>query len=219
MKKLNLLIVAFVALLTFSCSKDDGPAPITIESTLTTSKQAYQNANDGEWVAITELEYKKLVSDLDNISKVGNSDEMYTSDDTPSSTGGNPYTFVNDNGATIPKNSYLFAVKFYSTNENASGTKVKVSSTSITEGYNDLGNVLPNHGKGHLHFVLKGSNNPTTNTGYMAMYENGSVIGLGNNDSSKYYEKSGDVLNFTNTNVKTKMYYMFQGLSATKKQW
>lgn len=219
MKKFNLLVIAFVALLTFSCSKDEEPAPITVESTLTTSKELYKNASDGDWVKVTETEYKELVDKLEEVSKVGNSDEMYNSDDTPSSTGSNPYSFVNDNGATIPKDSYLFAVKFYSTNENASGTKVKVSSTSITEGYSDLGKTLPNHGKGHLHFVLKGSNNQTTNTGYMAMYENGSVIGLGNNDNSKYYEKSGDVLNFTDTSSNSGYYYMFQGLSTTKKQW
>ena len=62
---------------------------------------------------------------------------------------------VANNLAPIPTESFVFAFMYYS-ERTTDGNKVKVSSTSVTEGFEDLGNPLPSQESGQLILCPKG---------------------------------------------------------------
>lgn len=222
MKKLNLLIVAFVALLTFSCSKDDGPAPITIESTLTTSKDAFKNASNGDWIEITEEEYNNLANNLSEITKVGTTDLEYSSDKSRNAIGG--FTRINNTStAKIQKNGYVFAFKYKVVEANSvSGVKIKQSSTANNSGFEDLGKALPSHSgtMKDVFFVLKGNNTSVNDNGYIGFFQPSSGlyrVSLFDVDNNGAYYGVGDKSETTDQLSNLSVHY--QGLSTTKKQW
>lgn len=222
MKKLNLLVIAFIALLTFSCSKDDGPAPITIESTLTTSKDAFKSANNGDWIEITEEEYNNLATNLSEITKVGTTDVEYSTDKSGDARGA--YTRTNHtSSAKIPKNGYVFAFKYKVIGANGvSGVKIKQSITANNNGFQDLGKALPPH-SGDLKdvfFVLKGNNTSVNDDGYLGFFQpniNGYKVSLFGVDNNGAYYGAGD--NSETTGQWSDLSVHYQGLSTTKKQW
>lgn len=192
----------------------------SIADFLTTSEVAYAAAADGDWVMVTEVEYNSLAGNLNEVSKIGSSDVEYN-DASPIATS-NPSSWVASNVTTanIPNNSYVYAFKYHAVNVTDNITsKVKLSS-SISDGYSDLGGVLPTHSgtSVDVHFVLKGSN-VITPAGYIAFYKGQNVIlGLKNiTGNQSYYWVGGDVN--SGLSIQTDYKILYQGLSTTQKQW
>lgn len=192
-----------------------------ILATLTTSKTNYENASDGDWIIITEAEYDALASNLNSVSRVGSpedkinqSDNFFGAEATVANRGG---------GLTMPSGSYLFAFKYRTrTSTTMSGSKVKQSSTDVNSGYADLGSVLPTTSSAGFHyFVLKGSNSPTTATGYLAVYHTQDLIAIGDPSYSfsRYQVFMGGGDGNTLTNAVGNFHIAMQGLSTTEKQW
>lgn len=219
-KSILIAVLAATTIFTTSCSKDDAPAPITIESTLTTSKQAYKDANDGNWIEVTKEEYDNLAKELEEITKVGLNDTDYESDDTKLRSGARSYTLAMTGGTSvrIPKDAYTIAFKYVS---KEAGTrvddKVKISSNSDPlVGYTNLGTKLPSHsGVGEHYFVIKNNSTKNTAEGHLAFYSSKNtgyktIAGISNRVSNG----DSNTLNSTETII-----YQFQALATIKKQW
>ena len=218
-KYLTGLCIMAIALTNYSCSnEDDSPPTVTIESVLSTSKVAYQNANSGDWIKITQSEYDLLAASLNNVSRVGTTEEQYNFE--PRRFRQSDQTLANNNGINIPSDSYVFAFKYHTIRPEAPSIVIKQSSTSVTEGYRDIGNPIPNHeGGGNICFVIKGNNLKTTSEGFLAVYiGRGNSVGhridivesmnaSGNRNTNSLFLQSNNVL------------HLYQGLSTTQKQW
>ena len=111
---------------------------------------------------------------LTNTSKDGATDSQIFNNTSVENYSGDR-TIANDNDYIIPQNSFLFAFKYYSWINNVTGSKVKLSLGDAGGLYEDIGNTLPEHNDEFNHFVLKGSNTPTTTEGYLGMYASGAV--------------------------------------------
>jgi len=217
MKPFSFLALLFSVVFISSCSDDDDIAKITIETVLENSKQAYQNASDGDWISVTEEEYNNLILELNDVSKVGTTDALYNATEGNSNT--NSWTIINDIGASVPENSYVFAFKYYiNTGTDITGFKIKQSET-IDDSYTDLGGALPIHSgtEENVYFVLKGNSNKLNTEGYVGFHKpSGPSIGFTSSASENYYFADNDVntgFSFFNG------YVHYQALSTTQKQW
>lgn len=191
-----------------------------IEHWLSDSKEDYQNASDGDWIEISKKEYNSLANNLNKVSKVVTSDANYNR--TPiNGTSSSEATLANAINSSMVKDSYVFAIKYHAVSvDNSNNTKIKLSTTSVTEGYSDLGYALPKHSgiNEDLYFVLKGNDTQANDTGYLAFYKpSGSEIGYVNlTGNDKYVYKNGDRKNLDQSYGGRLLY---QGLSTTQKQW
>ncbi|WP_299521760.1 hypothetical protein [Winogradskyella sp.] len=182
---------------------------------LNTSRSDYESANDGDWIQITESEYNDLYNYLSETTKTGASDSQIFNNTAIENYSGNR-TISNNNSSTMPLNSYLFAFKYYSWINNVSSNKVKLSLEDASGPYMDFGNTLPTHNDEYNHFVLKGSNTPTSSEGYIGMYTAG-AIGVKDSNGNSYKWRNGDVENLDNT--ASGIVFLHQSLSTTLKQW
>jgi len=185
---------------------------------LNTSRTAYENAAPNTWIKITQSEYSDLGNYLSNVNDAGTTNGQASATATVSYDS-NLYTYANDNGITIPSGSYVFAFSYRVGTDAVTEGKVKMSSTNVSEGYQDLGGFLPSHNTGYNHFVIKGSNTPTTTESYLAV---SSVYIAYRTGVSNYTFKYSDIgatadLNTLPYNWNGIAYY--QGLSTTLKQW
>ena len=192
-----------------------------IASFLSTSEAAYTAATDGDWITITEAEYNALANSLNEVSRIGSSDLEYDDPSTVSNSSTSAWVGSNVTTSNIPNNSYVYAFKYHARDVTDSNTsKIKISSTSISDGYSDLGGTLPNHSglSIDVHFVLKG-NNTITPSGYIAFYKGINVnMGLKNiTGNQSYYWETGDANSGLTQFDDYKLLY--QGLSTTQKQW
>ena len=179
------------------------------------SRTVYENANNGEWITISESEYNDLANYLAETSKSGANDNQLFSGASVENSSGNR-TIANDNDITIPSNSYVFAFKYYSWINNVGSSRVKLSQNDAGGSYEDLGSVLPEHDDEFNHFVLKGGSEKTTSETFIGMYASGS-IGVKSDSESSYKWRNGNVDNLDNT--ANGIVYLHQGLSTTLKQW
>lgn len=185
---------------------------------LNTSRTVYQNAASNTWVKITQSEYEALGNYLNNVSQVGTIDGQ-TDENATTSYDSYLYTYANDNGATVSSGSYVFAFSYKVGLDAVTNSKVKMSSTSVSEGYEDLGGYLPSHNTGYNYFVIKGNNTPVYTESYLAISaENIAYVTGVSNYTFKYsdYGSTAD-LNTLPYNWNGIAYY--QGLSTTLKQW
>lgn len=182
---------------------------------LSSSKQSYMDATAGDWILVTENEYITLANSLNEVTKVATSDEDYIANIT-NITGANGWTVASNNGEIVPNSSYIFAFKYDSRSNDVTDNVVKLSTTSISEGYFDLGGILPQHNSGENYFVLKGNNTQTENTGYLGFYSSKGVVYKASSTKIRY-NNSGN----TNTLTQSPNNYIveYQGLSTTQKQW
>lgn len=187
-----------------------------ISAFLNSSRTAYNNATNGEWVRVLQSEYNDLANYLSDVTKSGQSDGMFQSAGNNISTGGANYTVSNNNGLTMSEGSYLFAFRYYTHQNNTVDSNVKISETSHQNNFETVGENLPPHDSGYNYFVLKGNNTATTTEAYLGIYES-NTIGFKSNSGSTYYYESGDTEDLTNDN--NNRAYLYQGLSTTLKQW
>lgn len=179
------------------------------------SRDAYQNANDGDWVLITESEYNDLANYLSETTKSGANDSQLFSNASVTNYTGNR-TVANNNGISMPSGSYVFAFKYYSWINNVVSSSIKLSQGDSGGLYEDLGNTLPEHNNEFNHFVLKGSANPTQSESFIGMYASG-TIGVKDDAPSSFKWRNGNVDTLDNTASGT--VFLHQALSTTLKQW
>lgn len=188
-----------------------------IEFYLSESKQDYINAQAGDWIEVTEVEYNNLAINLNDVSKIATNDADYNNtalSSTISTTAANT-TIANRNGETMPSGSYLFAFKYISGGV-TTATKAKQSSVDITTGYQDIGNNFPMSPASGNHFlVLKTSDVPTTDVGYLAIYSD--MKAFRNYPSILIHSGTGDTNELPD--IQSNNLFLYQGLSSTQKQW
>ena len=218
----------FISLI-FSCSEDDTelqPQTVDkIETTLTTSKTTYQNANSGDWISITKEEFGDLSSNLLKVSKIGLEENLYPSNSEGLSgiSNNSGATYSNETTATIPINSYVFAIRFYVGTGIFAQSKdniIKVSDTNISEGYVNLGNLLPESTPvdREVFYVLKENTIITKSIGYIAInMRSANGLSIIQNDSYLTHRGFDDTVDlpFKIEGVQV----VLQGLSTTEKQW
>ncbi len=214
-KSLIFLTIVFVTLA--GCKKEETDKLL---ANLSTSKAAYEAAANGTWIEITSTEYNSLASSLSNVTRSGTNEADYITASTGAfETNPSAWTIAQDDGNTIPTGSLLFAVKINTATASSTGAKVKISSTSSSAGFSDVGTALPTHAIGEHYFLIKGNTTETTATGYLGYYKpNGSTI-MRNSILGKgaYKFESGDANTLTGTY--TDIVFLYQGLSTTTKQW
>jgi hypothetical protein len=191
-----------------------------VEYWLSDSKTAYQLENSGNWVLITEAEYEQLATQLNSISKSGTTDLLYAQ-------GSNSELFetyagftISNDLSSIPENSYVFAFKYLALGDAVNENQVKVSDGIVTEGYIDLGNMLPVHNQGQQYFVLKGARQSTTTSrGFLGIYaQNGVSYDSQGNAAGTHLFGAGDLIELSATNVLDRV-CIYQGLSTPVQQW
>ena len=189
------------------------------------SRTAYDNADDGEWIIVTETEYNNIANNLADVNRRGSSEFVFNSSGADIIIGGADFTVVvenppNTDSTHIPRlaaGEYLYAFKYFTGANNPGGANVKLSETSNQEGFAVKGTNLPSHTAGFNYFVLKGNNEPTANVGYLGIYEN-STIGFRLIPGSSYFFEPGDS-SFISNNGLVNRSYLYQGLTTTIKQW
>lgn len=183
-----------------------------IFSFLNTSQQAYINAQNGEWIQVTEDEYNLLATALYLVEKTSTSDEHYNTSESISYDSGY-YTYSNNNGVDIAPLQYVFAIKYKGDDDNVTDAKVKISSNSVSEGFIDLGQTLPEHNAGDKYFVLKGNSQNFNSTSYLGISGRLAYVNLADHNF-KY--RFGDSEDLTSDWTGIALY---QGLTTTVKQW
>lgn len=182
---------------------------------LTTSKNAYTNATDDNWVKITESEYNALANQLLAVNKAATSDVEYEINIGPIESTVD-WSFVNDNGHIIPVDNYVFAIKYHAITMDNDACNVMYATNSITGPYTTLGGDLPNHDDGEQYFVLKGSKTKSTAISYLAFHAMGKMKAIFLSGAS-YYAYPGLATDITLADVN--YVWLYQGLSTDIKQW
>jgi hypothetical protein len=216
LNKLSFTILLLVLVL-FGCKKETKNTDKIIDI-LTTSRANYEAATLNTWIEISAAEYDKLASQLDNITRSGTSEADYTNNTVSTETSEFGWTFAQNDGNTMPNGSYLIAIKINVAEIINAGSKVKLSSTSVTTGFSDVGNALPSLPAGERFLLLKGGSSKTTNIGYLGLYKtSGRIIGNNIEGKGKYSFENG------NSNAPGDLYanlvFQYQGLSTTTIQW
>jgi len=176
---------------------------------------AYENASEGDWVWITESEYNDLANYMFNINKSGASDDqLFNANPLQFFVGA--LTLANNNGLTIPKDDYFFAFKYYTQASDVTGCNVKLSETFLEGPFSNIGGVLPEHGSEFNHFVLKGVGNKVTAESYLGMYAS-LAPALKTDNSSTIYTGSGNTSTLDNS-IDGRV-LLQQGLSTSLIQW
>ena len=178
----------------FSCKKDEDNEikSNTVQSLLSTSSTAFDNASSDIWVEITEEEYIKLSSELPNITKIGAQDSEFGVFSSASFGTGYSHVF---NASTskeviIPNNDYIFAFKIDIKSTAISGLRILASSTSNTTGFEMIGNVVNATGSSTnetYYFVMKSTVQNKDNTGYVGFYSGGGGTSTAATTGSRYY--------------------------------
>ncbi|WP_417786496.1 hypothetical protein [Tenacibaculum sp.] len=196
----------------------------SIAALLSTSLTSYNAAANGEWVIITEIEYDNLASNLSSITRAGATESEYSNAVSSAINNLNgAITVSNSTTNLIPANGYLIAFKYKVWNTtNASGVKVKLSNSTNSSGFSDIGSSLPTHSGNFedVFFVLKGNNTPVTSNSYLGFFQSTSTLLLFDDTSTtngSYYWGASDTSTLNGQNNGKKIFY--QGLSTTQMHW
>lgn len=179
------------------------------------SRSAYETAEAGEWIAVSESEYNTIANFLALTTKSGATDSDLFNTTSISSAAGN-VTLSNVNDEKLPDGSYLIAFKYYSWVNNSNGVRAKLSEGNFSGPFEDVGQAFPQHNDEFNHFVLKGSNNPTDGEGFLGMYAPNNY-GSKAKSGAQFLFGVGDTSILPNTGVN--FVGLYQGVSTTLKQW
>lgn len=156
-----------------------------IRNNLSTSQSAYDAASDGDWITVTEAEYNALATGLSAVTRSGMPEASFLLSNTSSFWSSNPHVtaLAGTSVDKVPSGSYLFAFKFIRYESNTStGSRVKLSETSETDGFENIGTALPDASgsESSIHYyVLKGNSTATTATNsYVGFFCNSKVIAI-----------------------------------------
>lgn len=185
---------------------------------LTDSKQDYRNAQAGDWIEITELEYERLTIVINDVTEIG--PVIDGTSNTPSING--VVTLANLGAGDMPNRSLVFAFKYFAveTQLNSDRHRVKQSNSTNNTGFENIGNPLPAHEmiNGVVCFVMKGSEDIiTSNKGFLGFQKSsGSTMGLVPNNGRFFFslgEATDLIMESNGSNA------AYQGLSTTQRQW
>lgn len=180
---------------------------------LNTSRSSYENAANGQWIAITQSEYNDLANYLYDVNKCGSTDTQYNNSNQIYYDSAY-YTYANNNGAVVESNNYIFALKYTCNKDNLTNTKVKIS-MSVDEGYQNIGSNLPEHDSGENYFVIKGGTSSNSETMYMAVTAEG--FGYFNGGSGLNFKY--DLYDVNELPYNWAGIARYQGLTTSLKQW
>ena len=200
-----------------------------IRNYLSASLHDYDQTSDGLWVIITEAEYDALATGLSAVTRSGMPENNFLISNT--SDGWSNFGHVTSLAGTsvdkVPTGSYLFAFKFIRHESNTSaGSQVKLSETSATDGFVNIGPALPtaSGSSSSIHYyVIKGNSSATTAANaHVGFFCKGNVIASSRAFSSDIYTNttigdmnSGDGLVFNEHEV----YYQSLSSTATDIGW
>lgn len=207
-------------------------APITINITdvdqvgdiLTTSLSSYNSLADNEWLEITANEYALLTKEVKSLTVGGLQDVDFASKATSFSPNFTQASTPGTYGSTVinalPSNSYLFAFKITANASSITGLKIKASTTSISSGYNDVGNAIDisNTSANSDHYFVMKPSVSYTNAPYTAVYtgSTGGIRGLSISGTRLRYWSRGDSNSLISISSNLPNY---QVLSTTEKSW
>ena len=209
-----------------SCGDDEPGKQDAIFNNLTTSITAYNNAINGDWIAITKAEYDSLANNVKNISTGGLDANKFTdSSEGRFSTQDIFVALTGTDVALVPENSYVFAFKYVrNSNFTSDSAQVKISSTASNTGFSNIGSVLPSASgttSSTHYFVLKGSDTQTAanSSSYIGFYTEANTLGYRSITStlSTNYSFGDKTVSATSNNASGECLY--QTLSTTEKQW
>ncbi|MCX2743045.1 hypothetical protein OO013_04170 [Mangrovivirga sp. M17] len=194
-----------------------------LEAQLETSVSSYLEAEDNQWIEITEDEYNLLKTKISNASVCGMNDSLFNiaaSTSYVSNSGFTRANYMNKAKPHIAPNSYVFAFKYEaggSTNEGSEGGMyVKISESTNKSGFKSLGNALPAHsGKKTYYFTLKNGSSFRLgdNKGYLGVYNDTDLAHIPYGES---YAASGNVANLVFISYTSDKY---QALCTTSNPW
>ena len=190
-----------------------------VVSFLDSSKPAYLEAENGDWITITESEYNLLGERMANVAQSGTNDAEYALEGTTSFELLN-ITFGNYNAHNIPENHRLFAFKYYATEENAEEVYIKISLADVSPAYVSLPTTLPSHRKGDQFFVLKGGSDPAIRELRLGMYSpKGGLVVIEPELDSEVLISRGNVGVLDEFPPTQNAVAKYQGLSTDIVQW
>ncbi|NAS13163.1 cadherin repeat domain-containing protein [Poritiphilus flavus] len=202
-------------------SSDDFKLEITlndideIEFYLTDSKETYRNAENGEWISITENEYETLATALIQVTRIGTNQEEYNAEG-ETITSSTDFTFALD-GAKIPEGGLVFAFKYDNASPLSERAKLKFTE-DIWRGYEDFGPLFPSHGEGENFFLLKGNNTAFEKEGYLGFYNENRIRWIRTEGlDTRFFFVFGD--SSTMSQSYQNFIVRYQGLSTMIKQW
>ncbi|WP_350285740.1 cadherin repeat domain-containing protein [uncultured Croceitalea sp.] len=186
---------------------------------LNDAKQAYENANQNEWVEISAADYASLRDNLYQVSVNFAASEDYNTPDSEFQFVGNRTI---ENGERFPNNEYVFAIKYGSLGVDViNGAKIKINNSENCGSYTNLGTTLPIHEPGLRHFVLK-QNTVLMNGNERALtiYSPAAIAIAPGTSYSSYYSASGDQNQITcATSSLRSGVALFTSLGTSVKQW
>ncbi len=179
------------------------PSSDLIVASLSTSLDAYNSANTGDWVSITLSEWNNLKANITETVTAGATDLIMNMTTNLGSGLTNAAvsaivtnTVEAPRSSEIPANSYIygFSVKFGSNLGESFGVFANTSTTSNT-GFNQLGNLIPSLINGTNYFVLKGLSSTNGGTAGLIGFFTGTKLDYPNSSfpgSAAYVRFIGD---------------------------
>lgn len=200
-----------------------------IRNYLSASLHDYDQTSDGLWVIITEAEYDALATGLSAVTRSGMPENHFLISNTSEvwSRFGHVTSLAGTSVDKVPTGSYLFAFKFIRHESiTSAGSQVKLSETSATDGFVNIGPALPtaSGSSSSIHYyVIKGNSSATTAANaHVGFFCQGNVIASSRSFSSDIYTNTtigdmntGDGLVFNEHEV----YYQSLSSTATDIGW
>ncbi len=196
----------------------------SILANLTSSKTAYENANDGDWIAIDSAEYSNLERNIESLNYGGLNDSQFINKGVNGIS--DQDLFVTLTGSEIlpmPANSYVFAFKYVRNRSFQSvNAQIKISEKDSISGFSNLGTVLPT-AEGSVtsthYFVLKRNQKKATKRSFIGIHTTNNTLSFARiSDDIRINYNFGDASTSTAT-ASSVGDALFQALSTTKKQW
>ncbi|NAS29765.1 hypothetical protein GTQ40_02170 [Flavobacteriaceae bacterium R38] len=186
---------------------------------LNVSRSDYLKTPAGQWVKITENEYNILAESLNHVTKSGASDLDYDNETILTEPSANNISIANNNGQVMPKESYVFAFKYFAYDDDTEGVRLLQSTTSsISHFYTALSAIIPAHGSGDNYFVLKGNNfRINGDIGHTGLYSL-NRIGFKRIPNRNYNITPNEDFGVLRV-PRSDGVYIYQGLSTTQIQW
>lgn len=130
-----------------------------IRTQLGASQNSFDNASDGQWVAVSKIEYDALATARADIARFGTAESNIVTGTLGQWGSGQVWTFGHNINPSA-ENIHLLAFKRGTGTAISGGNdQIRLSSNSNGTGFNPVGGALPNGSidNGQEHFVLKGS--------------------------------------------------------------
>jgi len=199
-----------------------------IAAFLTVSRDRYLHTEDGQWVGVTDEEFKRIQEGLYKVSAVGLPLDVESYRRTRGTWLEPDYTWYNKNEYQIPTNHYIFGFKTKMLfDEKLGKSQVKITTAENTATFEDLGGPLPQQEEGKLlvdgNYILKGSSDISPNARVLAFYSKARIrLETRSKDgeaiTTSGFRARGESNDLTGVQI-TNQAAMYRGLATPIKQW